>query len=158
PVGRVTVDDPRLANAGEVRIETHPVGVEVEPNPPDHPQEISVPVTVSGRIEPARDRDAYQFTARKGESWLIRVESRSLGYPLDPTLRVLDTSNKVLAEMDDPGGGRRRSTARDPELTFSVPADGPYRIVVGDLNGEGSLRHAYRLTISAPTADFHVTL
>jgi hypothetical protein len=158
PSERITVDHPRLANSGEVRIEAHRVSVEVEPNPKDHPQDLSVPATVSGRIEPARDRDAYQFAARKGESWSIRVESRSLGQPLDPTLRVLDASNKVLAEMDDPGGGRRRSTGRDPELTFSVPADGQYRIIVGDVNDEGSFRHAYRLTVSKPDADFRVTL
>jgi hypothetical protein len=59
--------------------------------------------------------------------------------------------------MDDPGS-RRRSTTRDPELTFTAAADGAYRIVVRDLNRQGSFRHAYRLTVAAPRPDFALTL
>ena len=109
------------------------------------------------RIDPPRDQDVYRFTARKGEKWLIRVESRSLGHPLDAVLRVLDSAGKVLTEVDDPGS-RRRSTTRDPELTFTPAADGTYRVVVRDLNGQGSFRHVYRLSLAAPAADFALTL
>ena len=153
----VTLDHPLLGNAALVRLEPHPATVEVEPNSADLPQDISVPATVTGRINPPLDRDVYRFAARKGEKWLIRVESRNLGHPLDAVVRVLDSSDKVLTEMDDPGS-RRRSTTRDPELTFTAAADGTYRIVVRDLNGQGSFRHVYRLTVAKPVADFALTL
>jgi hypothetical protein len=151
------LDHPLLANAGEVQLEDHDATVEIEPNTPDHPQEIALPVTISGRIDPDRDQDVYRFAGRKSDRWQIRVESRSLGHPLDAVLKVLDASGKVLAEVDDPGS-RRRNTTRDPELTFTVPADGPYRIVVRDLHGRGSFRHAYRLTATVPTASYALGL
>jgi hypothetical protein len=153
----VALDHPLLANAGEVRLEPHPAAIEVEPNSLDSPQVITLPATISGRIDRPRDQDVYQFAARKGEKWLIRVESRSLGHPLDAVLRVLDSAGKVLNEVDDPGS-RRRSTTRDPELTFSAAADGTYRVVVRDLNSQGSFRHVYRLSMTAPAAGFELTL
>ena len=153
----VALDHRLLANADEVRLEDHPATIEVEPNPPESPSEIALPATITGRIDPPGDQDVYRFTARKGEKWLIRVESRSLGHPLDAVLRVLDSAGKVLTEVDDPGS-RRRSTTRDPELTFTPAADGTYRVVVRDLNGQGSFRHVYRLTLAAPAADFALTL
>jgi hypothetical protein len=153
----VNLDHPLLANADRVRLEDHPATAEIEPNAPDSPQDVAPPVTLSGRIDPSRDQDAYRFAARKGDTWLIRVESRSLGHPLDAVLRVLDGSGKVVAEMDDPGS-RRRSATRDPELTFTAAADAAYRIVIRDLNGQGGLRHAYRLTVTAPRPGFALTL
>jgi hypothetical protein len=153
----VRLDHPLLANGDEVRLDPHPAVVEAEPNAPDAPQDVVTPVTISGRIDPPRDQDSYRFAARKGQRWLIRLESRSLGHPLDAVLRVLDPTGKILAEVDDPGS-RRRTSTRDPELSFTAPGDEAYRIVVRDLNGQGSLRHAYRLSVTAPQPGFTLTL
>jgi hypothetical protein len=155
--GRLVLDHPLLANAGALRVEPRATGVETEPNSLEQPQDLSLPVSISGRIDPPRDQDVYRFAAQKGEKWHIVVESRSLGQPLDAVLKVLDASGKVLSEVDDPGS-RRRNTTRDPELTFTVPADGSYRIVVRDLHGRGSFRQVYLLTIAPPTADYTLTL
>jgi hypothetical protein len=152
-VDHVVIDHPLLAGACAVRLEPWNATVETEPNTREQPQEIALPITITGRIDPPRDQDAFQFVARKGETWLIQVASRGLGHPLDPVLKVLDASGKVLTEMDDPGS-RRRSATRDPELTFTAPADAAYRIVVGDLHGQGSFRHVYRLSAAAPTVDY----
>jgi hypothetical protein len=149
----VNLDHPLLAGAAAVRLAAHNATIETEPNTLEHPQEIALPITISGRIDPPRDQDIYQFAARKDEKWLIQVESRSLGHPLDPVLKILDASGKVLAEMDDPSS-RRRSTARDPELTFTAPADAAYRIVVRDLHRQGSFRHVYCLSASVPIVDY----
>jgi hypothetical protein len=153
---RAALDHPLLANAAEVRLVPHPAAVEAEPNPPEQPQDVAFPATISGHIDPPRDQDAFRFLARKGEKWHMEVESRGLGQPLDAVLRVLDVSGKVLAEMDDTG--RRRDASRDPELTFTAPADGAYRVVVRDLNGQGSFRHAYLLTAAPLVPDFTLTL
>jgi hypothetical protein len=154
---QASLDHPLLANAGAIRLEDHAVAIEVEPNAAASPQDVTLPVTISGRIDPPGDQDAYRFLAHKGEKWQLRVESRSLGHPLDAVLRVLDAAGKVVAEVDDPGS-RRRNTTRDPELTFTAPADEAYRIVVRDLNGQGSFRHAYRLTAAAAQPGFTLTL
>jgi Bacterial pre-peptidase C-terminal domain len=145
------VELPMLANSAEVQIVPHAAIVEQEPNDPEHPQPITLPVTITGCVDPERDRDVFQFSARKDQKILVRVESRSLGLPLDPVLRVTDGSGKVLSDVDDTAG------ARDPELSFSAPADGDYRLWVRDLNGRGGFRYVYRLTLAAPEPDFSLS-
>ncbi|MCA1684799.1 MAG: pre-peptidase C-terminal domain-containing protein [Planctomycetia bacterium] len=141
----VPVSSPRLAGWAEVRQVTHGVAVESEPNPADAPQDVTPPVCLTGRIDPDGDADVFRFCARKGTKLSIRVESRSLGFPLDPTLRLTDAGGKVLSEVDDTGG--RRGGGRDAEMAFPVPGDGDYRLTVRDLNGHGGPRSVYRLTV-----------
>ena len=160
------VSHPQLGNADTVRLEPHATLVEAEPNPPGTLQKITIPTTITGRIDPAHDVDAFRFTAKKGQKLTIRVESGSLGQPLDPVLRLTDSAHKVIAEVDDPGGGggrrggRRRGPdlGRDAELAFTAPADGEYGIEVRDLFGHGGMRYVYRLSATAPEPDFLVTL
>jgi hypothetical protein len=84
---------------------------------------------------------------------VIRVESRALGRPLDPVLRILDAGGKVLAETDDTGRGNR-----DLERSFTAPADGDYRLIIRDLYGRGGLRFAYLLSVLEPRPDFALSL
>ena len=49
---------------------------------------------------------AFGFTAVKGQKLAIRIESRALGFPLDPVLKLLGDKDKVLAENDDFNKGR----------------------------------------------------
>ena len=84
---------------------------------------------------------------------MIRVESRALGRPLDPVLRVLDPGGKILAESDDTG-----RNSRDLERSFTAPADGEYRLFVRDLNGRGGPRFAYLLSVLEPQPDFALSL
>src|SRR5262249_4284672 len=83
------------------------------------------------------------------ENRVIRVESRALGRPLDPALRILDPAGKVLAELDDTG-----RTDRDLERSFTAPADGEYRLVVPDLNGRGGPRFPHLPSVLEPRPDF----
>jgi hypothetical protein len=147
------VSDPKLANIAHVRLVDHPALEEVEPNPPDAPQRIEPPLSLSGRIAEGRDTDAYLFSAKKGERLLIQVESRGLGQPLDAALRVLDAKGQAVAEADDSS-----RNDLDVELVFNPPSDGPYRAVVRDLNRQGGPRAAYLLTIAPPTPDYRLSL
>ncbi|MHB1556179.1 MAG: PPC domain-containing protein [Isosphaeraceae bacterium] len=142
-----------LSGQAEVRRVPCPATVEAEPNDPAHPQAIASPVAISGRIDPPDDRDAFRLSLKKGEKRVIRVESRALGRPLDPVLRILDAAGKVVAESDD---GSRND--RDSERSFTAPADGDYRLVVRDLHGRGGPRFAYLLTVSGPRPDFELSL
>ena len=134
-----------------VAVENHAARCETEPNDLPDGEPIELPVTVSGRVEKPRDVDAFRFDARKGESLTFQIESRALGYPLDAVLAITDAMGKQLARVDDLPG------TRDAALTFSPPADGSYRVVVSDLNQQGSMRHVYRLRAVRTEPDFEVT-
>lgn len=143
---------PLLAGTDDVQVVSYPAAVETEPGDPANPQTLPIPSALSGRIDPAGDQDTFQIALRQGDQRVIRVESRSLGLPLDPVLRMCDAAGKTLAESDDVGEGR------DPELTFMAPADGLYRVNVRDLNGRGGARFAYLLRVLVPEPDFDVSL
>jgi hypothetical protein len=143
---------PCLAVGPEVRIVASPSIVEAEPNDFGHPQSVVPPVAISGRIDPPGDVDAYAFAARKGETLTFRVQSRSIGQPLDAVLRISDASGASLIEVDDAGKGF------DPALRFVAPAEATYRATVRDLNAMGDPRHAYLLVAEAPRPDFALTL
>jgi hypothetical protein len=149
---RLTVDHPSLAAPVEVRVVEGTSTLEHEPDDTANPQPITLPTSLSGRIDRPGDVDAFSFAAKKGEKLVFRVESRSLGQLLDAVLRVGDASGSTITEVDDAAKGV------DPEIRFTVPADGTYRLSVRDLSGQGSDRHAYLLTAGPPRPDFALTL
>jgi hypothetical protein len=53
---------------------------------------------------------------------------------------------------DDGGPG----CGKDSRLVFDPPADGDYQVRVADARGQGSPRHAYRLTVRPPRPGFTV--
>jgi hypothetical protein len=142
-----------LADTARIRGVPFAATVEAEPNGLSRPQSIASPVALSGRIDPPGDQDVFRLPLRKGDRRVIQVESRALGRPLDPVLRILDAGGKLLAESDD--GGR---SDRDLERSFTAPADGDYRLVVRDLNGRGGPRFAYLLFVLEPRPDFTLSL
>ncbi len=154
--GTVTVAHAQVANTAAVRLEPHATIAEVEPNDRQHPQEIELPATVSGRIEPRGDVDVFRFLAKKGQKLLFQAEAQALGSPLDAVLRLTNAAGKTLAEVDDPGS--RRSSERDPELAFTVPQDGAFLVELRDLHGSGSFRHVYRIRATVAEPDFALTL
>jgi hypothetical protein len=148
-----TVAHASLADTAQVRRVPFAAMTESEPNDLSRPQAIASPVALSGRIEPPGDQDVFRLTLRKDDRRLIRVESRALGRPLDPALRIIDAGGKILAESDDTG-----RDDRDLERSFTAPADGEYRLVVRDLIGRGGPRFAYLLSVLEPRPDFSLTL
>ena len=64
---------------------------EAEPNDsPSAAESIETPSGVSGTISHDGDVDHFGFAARKGERWVIEVQGRRLGSPIDPALEILD--------------------------------------------------------------------
>ena len=148
-----TVSHASLAGTALVRRMLFASTVEIEPNDLSRPQTIASPRILSGRIDPPGDHDVFRIVLRKNEKRVIRVESRALGRPLDPTLRMLDPAGKRLAEVDDSG-----RNDRDLERSVTAPADGEYRLVVRDLNERGGPRYAYLLSVLEPRPDFSLSL
>lgn len=147
-----TAFHPEVAGTGAVRLEPHPAIVRIRPTDPPQPQPIVLPVTISGRLERRNDAHVYQFTGKKGEKLLFQAEARTLGFPLDPVLRLTDAAGKTLAQAESTAAGR------DPELAFTLPLDGTYHIELRDLHAEGSARHLYRLRGVVAEPDFDLLL
>lgn len=145
--------EPSLAESLSLPVEAHPSIVEVEPNPPEQSQLVQLPITVTGRMSERRDRDAYRFAAKKGEVWRFQLESRELGYPLDSVLELFNAAGGApVVRMDD------AANRADADLTYAIPADGEYRIVVSDLYQHFGPRYVYRLRIASATPDFRLSL
>lgn len=146
---RLSVSHPDIANAVSIRIEPHPCLVEVEPNDPSRPQELESPATIGGHIQIAGDVDVFQFSLKKGDKRAIRIEADAIDSLLDPVLRILDETGKVLNESRTPKGN-----SDPPEVAFTALADGKYRVEIRDLYKHGGDRYAYRLRIAKPEPDF----
>lgn len=145
--------------------EGKPVGFNLPPNfkpadpakPSDRPelieqgtaQSIPVPGAVTGHIGAPNEEDRYTLTAQKGKIYELKVTAAAAGSPLDAWLKIEGPGAKELARNDDAG------ISRDPQLTWTAPADGPVTIVIGDVTHHGSSEHFYRLAINeaVPTAE-----
>lgn len=116
----------------------------------DKPQIIKAPTTLAGIIMKPGEIDRYQFTAKKGERFVVRVESHQHGYPLDPVMVINRPGGKLLREVDD------TKPYRDPEYAFNV-SDGDYTIEIRDrfMRGAGDFR--YRLVVEKPEPSVEVS-
>jgi hypothetical protein len=154
--GPVTLRHPQLANTLSVLVEPHRCLAETEPNDRKKPQAISLPATISGRIDPPGDLDVFEFAAKKGQRLSFRLDARSVDSQLDPLLRLTDATGKRLAQADDATAGK--PGIRDAVLAFTVPQDGSYRLLVSDQSGHGGRRHFYRLRATLAEPDYALTL
>lgn len=126
-----------------------PLIAEREPNDRDKSQTIATPALVVGRIASSSDQDAYYVTWQKGQTWRIRAQSKLWGFNVDPLVYLYDKNGTQLFRSDDAGRGNP-----DSDTTFKVLVSGTYKIVVEDLLGASTLRHAYLLDIRPQDADF----
>lgn len=138
---------PSLIQPVLVRLEPHAAIVKTKDTRAE-PQAITLPVTITGRLDKKGDVNVYQFAAKKGQKIPIRIEGRTLGFPIDPVLRVTDTAGKTLSQS------QAKAIGTDPSLDFAATADGDYRLEVRDLANGGGMRHVYRLRVGPIDADF----
>lgn len=144
---------PQIANAVPLRATAHPTGTEQEPNSREQPQRVELPASITGHADSPGDVDAFLLSATKGEKLSLSVEARSVGSPLDPVLRLLDATGKVVGENDDAS-----RNAFDSQLAFTVPADGEYRVEVADRHGRGGERFVYLLTVALSEPDYTLSV
>jgi hypothetical protein len=149
PTGDTQVAHPAVANTVDVRVEPHPCLVK-----PDNgePFPLVPPVTVTSRLAKPRAVDQFVLKAKKAEKLTVRVESRELGLPVTAVIRIADAAGRELGRAE-PGG-----LHDDPELSFTPPTDGDYRLTVRDLYAGGGPRFAYRLRVAKPAPDFALSV
>ena len=115
-------------------------------------QAVTLPAAICGRLGEKNDGDAYQFAAKKGQTYAFEVVSRRAGSALDPVLRVLDAGGKTLTEVDDtPGFGK------DPRAEWTAPGDGDFALQIGDLHNRGGAESGYAILAEAARPDFVAT-
>lgn len=140
-----------LAGYATVEVVDYPTVVEHETGS-NAEQAVELPIVVSGRIDRPGDTDRYRFSAKKGQRLTLRLESRSLGFPLDGVLKLTDAKGRLLTRVDDV------KNQRDPTISYQVPADGGFEAALSDLTETGSPRHVYRLTVDFERPDFALKL
>ncbi len=132
-------------------------------------QIVTAPCEIAGKFFPARDRDWYQFEAKKGETYWIDLLSHRLGFSTDAHLLVQKVTNpgkdeKVsdVGEADDSStrnatiGSDFDTSTDDPTFKLTVKEDGVYRVLVRDQFGDtrSDPRFVYRLQITRQQQDF----
>ena len=126
-------------------------------NDPKSAQAVTVPSTISGRIESEADIDCFVFEAKKGEKYTFEVMARRTGSSLDAHLRILDAKGKQLALNDDLRRLKRLSQDSRFE-NFTVPADGKYVIEIRDVHLRGGPRYVYAIRTSKAVPYFELFL
>jgi hypothetical protein len=133
-----------------LRVSPYP-NVEYPANP------ASLPVALNGILSKPGEAHQYKFQAKKGDAWMVRVYSRSLGAPVDPKLWISLGTRRVVegddARLTDIGLPSARASwyikdQQDPAIVFRPGADGEYTLGVEDTTGAGGPDHVYRVEIS----------
>jgi hypothetical protein len=112
----------------------------------------ALPVSVSGTISAANERDEYRVQAPKGTTLRVRVLAREFDSQLDPVLEVRDAKGAVVKELDDNG-----QEDRDIDTTV-VAAEEPLTVRVFDRFDRGSFRHFYMVDVRSDEPDFTLTV
>ena len=99
------------------------------------------PAALNGVISEPGDVDCFEFSAKKGEVYDVRVHARSLRSPLDSLLYVNRIGGAGVAGNDDSGGP-------DSYLRFQAPEDDKYVVVVTDHLGKGRADYGYRVEVT----------
>lgn len=132
----------------------------------DTAEPIAVPCEVAGSIGQRYDRDFYNFTAKKGDTYFIEVLADRVGSVSDVYLRVrTDKGGDASPELDDDPEVLHPITfftrnGDPPPFKFVAPADGKFVILVGSIDANVSYgpRCGYRLRVSTPTPDFRAVI
>jgi hypothetical protein len=129
-----------------------PTFVETEPNDSTNTaNNVTIPIAINGRFEKDRDRDFFQFEARKDQRLAIRGRTRSLGSPCDLFLQLQKADGSKLADANVTG-------ANEGALTNTFTAAGTYRLLVEELTRRGGPDLAYCVTIDESQPGFALSV
>lgn len=131
----------------KVRVSPFENVLEVEPNNA-HTEATdagALPIAMNGILQEPGDVDFFKFTAKKDQSFQIRVFADALGSPLDPVLTVYNSKMGALGSNDDADG------TKDSRFDFKAPEDGEYFVRIADMLKRGGADFVYRIeSVSTP--------
>ncbi|MDR3634137.1 MAG: PPC domain-containing protein [Isosphaeraceae bacterium] len=116
--------------------------LETEPNDtPATATPFTPPLALNGVIGAAGDVDHFTFSAKKGQTYDVRVYARQIRSPLDAVMTIAVKGGGNVARNDDSGGP-------DSYIRFNAPKDGDYIVSLVDHLKKGGPDYAYRVEIS----------
>lgn len=121
-----------------------PFGNVMEAEPNDTPATatpFTPPLALNGVIGAAGDVDHFTFSAKKGQTYDVRVYARQIRSPLDAVMTISAKGGGNVARNDDSGGP-------DSYIRFNAPKDGDYVVSLVDHLKKGGPDYAYRVEIS----------
>ena len=101
---------------------------------------VTLPCSVNGVFSERQDIDFYEFAGAKGQRFVFRSLTKSLGSPAYAMMKIYDASGKKLAETGISG-------ATEYSLTYAIPADGMYRLSVEEMLQRSGRDFSYRIEI-----------
>lgn len=104
------------------------------------PQELTLPVTVNGRLRRIEEVDRYTFTAAKSELVTADLFARRLGNDFNGVLEVTADGKRVIEAVDTEG--------TDPAVTFAAEKGKAYTVSVRDVDHRGYRNFTYRLALT----------
>ncbi|MBT3294654.1 MAG: hypothetical protein HN919_15800 [Verrucomicrobia bacterium] len=132
---------------------------EREPNDtPEQAQSVVLPVMLHGTIAQPGEWDVFAFDGRPGQSIVVETIARRADSPLDSVVQLRGPGGNVLEVNDDHVDRGQGLVTHHADSYFlrKLPFEGRYTVHVGDIQGKGSERHAYRLRISPVQPDFEL--
>jgi hypothetical protein len=99
-----------------------------------------VPCNLHGAIDGPGDEDWFVMDLRKGDRFVFRTETRTIGSPADLELVLFGPDKKELQRSDD-------SSFDDAKFALTAPADGKYHLQVSEVVRKGGPAYAYRVEV-----------
>jgi len=99
----------------------------------------STAITLNGTLN-GPERDVYRLQVKAGEKRVFEVDARRCGSAVDPVIRVMDGTGKLIARSDDDA-----LLSLDPRLQVTFPKEGFYYIEVHDARFSAQAQNFYRL-------------
>ena len=121
----------------------------------ENPQNITLPVALSGGFDRKKAADFFAFNVRAGERLVFDVDSMKLGFLDDPLVALYTPEGKLLAADDDrlqQNGDEPPNL--DPYLVYTFEKAGRYIAMIRDCAERGGPNYLYRLAIYPAQPDF----
>lgn len=129
-----------------------PEVLETEPNDTTNSaNNVTVPTAINGRFEKNKDRDLFQFEAKKDERLVFRARTRSLGSPCDVFMELQKADGSKVAQANVAG-------ADEGSITNTFKEEGIYRLLVEELNRQGAPNLAYRVEVEPFQSGFALSV
>jgi hypothetical protein len=112
---------------------------------------VDLPFEARGTIEKAGEEKRFPFRAHKGDFIEARVKAATLGWPLDPWIKIVNATGQEVAKQDDSDG------SPDPRLEWKCGADTNLFFVVGSTLNRGATNYHFELEAAIVPPDFRVT-
>ena len=121
------------------------------------PQEVQLPVAITGVLDSRRAAEFFSFEVEAGERVEFDVHSMRLDYPLDPALFLYNTEGQQLAYQDEPAPNSGKEQPNlDPYLVYDFEESGRYVVMIRDSSQRGHPNNAYRMLVRRVAPDFQL--